>query len=85
MKIRSTCLLLLTTNIEYDTSMKKFNEKTKEEALSLINKYLNEQMELAERQSLDRETYNLASWSEFQADLIGTKRILRKVIRYINE
>jgi hypothetical protein len=65
--------------------MAKFSQLSKEETLSLINKYLNEQIELVERQSLDRENYNCPSWSQLQADLIGTKRTLRKVIRYINE
>jgi hypothetical protein len=65
--------------------MAKFKDLSKEETLSLINKYLTEQVELAERQSLDRENYKVPCWSELQADLIGTKRTLRKVIRYINE
>lgn len=62
---------------------KRFKDKTKEESLTEILKYLQDQLDLAERTSTSRDVYDKASWPFFQADINGQKRILRKIIEYI--
>lgn len=63
--------------------VKRYKDKTKEEVLQDITSYLNEQLELCDRLSLSRDSYDKGSWPYFQADCNGQKRILRKILEYL--
>jgi hypothetical protein len=65
--------------------VQRFAELSKEETLQEIIKYLYNQLALAERQSEDNENYTLPAWELHQADIIGRKKSLRKILEYLGQ
>ena len=63
----------------------RFEKLSKEETLDEITKFLFNQLSLAERQSEDNENYSLPSWELLQADIIGRKKSLRKILEYLGQ
>lgn len=53
------------------------------DVLDILRNILKEDLEASRREMLDNENYSLPSWSEFQADNIGTQRTLTKIIDLI--
>ena len=53
--------------------------ETKKEVLKLLKGYLEEQIELARRKSIDEDNFSLPSWSEYQAYQLGIQKALHKV------
>lgn len=65
--------------------VKRYESLSKEETLEDIIKYLYEQLGLTERLSENSENYNKPAWEYHQADLIGQKKILRKILKYLGQ
>jgi hypothetical protein len=65
--------------------IQRFEKLSKEETLEEIIKYLYNQLALAERQSEDNENYTLPAWDLHQADIIGRKKSLRKILEYLGQ
>tara|TARA_R110001606_G_scaffold96889_1_gene214322 strand:- start:100 stop:324 length:225 start_codon:yes stop_codon:yes gene_type:complete len=62
-----------------DLKSEKGKSLTKKEVLKLLKGYLEEQIELARRKSIDEDNFSLPSWSEFQAYQLGIQKALHKV------
>lgn len=57
-----------------------FKGLTKEETVREIRKYLQQQIELVERQELDSEAFSKAAWPYYQASNLGRKKAYRKIL-----
>lgn len=57
--------------------------KSKEQVFEEINKYLIEQIKLAQREMESKESYSSPSWALTQADRMGTLRALKKMYKLI--
>ena len=62
-----------------DLKSEKGKTLTKKEVLKLLKSYLEEQIELARRKSIDEDNFSLPSWSEYQAYQLGIQKALQKV------
>lgn len=62
---------------------KPLSEYTKEEILSIIKQYSIEQLELSQRKTLDEESFNKPSWSEYQAFQLGFQKATIKLINFL--
>lgn len=60
-----------------------FNCKATQHIRRLLVEVLEQQLEIEEVNSTKRCKYEMAGWSEYQADSIGYKRGLREVIKLI--
>lgn len=49
-------------------------------ALNVLRNILEEDLRTVDRDSLKKDHYYLPSWSEYQADRIGAKRELKRII-----
>lgn len=56
---------------------------SKLEAYEVIREYLKEQIDLAVREMISKESFNQAAWSEYQALQIGNIRALNKLLAFI--
>jgi hypothetical protein len=57
-----------------------FKDLTKEETIREIRKYLQQQIDLVERQELDSEAFSKPSWPYYQANNLGKKKAFRKIL-----
>ena len=55
------------------------------EVLDILRDILQEDVDALEKEIESKDTYFMPAWSEYQADRIGSKRVLRKVINLISE
>lgn len=55
-------------------------DKTKEEAIREIRKYLEEQIQLVEREELRSEAFSKAAWPYYQANNLGKKKAFTKLL-----
>jgi hypothetical protein len=62
---------------------KNLSEYTKEEILNIIKQYSIEQLELSQRKTLDEESFNKPSWSEYQAFQLGFQKAMVKLINFL--
>ena len=62
---------------------KEAKEYTKEEIYLIIQEYIIEQTDLSRRKTLDEDSFNKPSWSEYQAFQLGFQRALSKVASFI--
>jgi hypothetical protein len=62
-----------------DLKSEKSKSLTKQEVLSLIKEYLNEQIELSRRKTLSEDNFSIPSWSEFQAYQLGIQKAFSKL------
>lgn len=53
-------------------------------AMKKLVELLEEELNSTEKAVEDKENYSKDSWAYFQADLIGEKRVYKKIIRIIN-
>ena len=61
----------------------EYKKYSKEELILIIHEYINEQLELSKRKSLDEESFSKPSWSEFQAYQLGIQKALLKIETFI--
>ena len=62
---------------------KKLNKETWEAStvvLEALKEHFSEDLEALERKTYSVDSYGIPSWSEYQADLLGSIRTLKKVI-----
>lgn len=62
---------------------KELSGYTKEEILDIIKQYSIEQLELSQRKTLDEESFNKPSWSEYQAFQLGFQKAMVKLINFL--
>jgi hypothetical protein len=62
-----------------DLKSEKAKELTKSQVLAEIKKYLDEQIELSIRKCIDEDTFEKASWSEYQAFQLGFQKAFMKL------
>lgn len=56
------------------------NCKTKEEVYDFLVKYLNNELELLQRESESEKSFDKAAWSEYHAHLLGQRKAHRKIL-----
>jgi hypothetical protein len=61
---------------------KEAKEYSKEEVFLIIQEFIREQIELSQRKTLDEDSFNKPSWSEYQAFQLGMQRAYRIVKRH---
>lgn len=62
---------------------KEASEYSKEEVYLIIQEYIREQIDLSRRKTLDEDSFNKASWSEYQAFQLGAQKALSKLAVFI--
>lgn len=62
-----------------DLKSEKARELTKSQVLSEIKKYLDDQIDLSRRKSLEEDSFNKPSWSEYQAYQLGIQKAYSKL------
>lgn len=62
---------------------KEAKEYTKEEIYLIIQEYISEQLELSRRKTLEEDSFNRASWSEYQAFQLGAQKAYIKLAAFI--
>jgi hypothetical protein len=62
-----------------DLKSEKAKSLTKSQALSEIKIWLEEQIELSRRKTLDEDNFTLPSWSEYQAFQLGFQKAFLKL------
>ena len=67
----------------YSLKEKHISEYTKEEIISILSKYIQEQIELSRRKTLDEDSFTNASWSEYQAFQLGMQKAFQKVVSFL--
>lgn len=56
---------------------------TAPQAYDIIRKYLEDQIELAQREMLDKDNFKLPAWSEFQAFQLGVIKANQKLLDFV--
>lgn len=62
-----------------DLKSEKAKSLSKSQVLLEIKNYLEEQIELSRRKTLDEESFEKPSWSEFQAYQLGIQKAFQKL------
>jgi hypothetical protein len=62
---------------------KEAKEYSKEEVFLIIQEFIREQIELSQRKTLDEDSFNKPSWSEYQAFQLGMQRAYNKVATFV--
>jgi len=62
---------------------KPISEYTKEEILSILQEYCEDQIETSRRKTLDEDSFMKPSWCEFQAFQLGIQKSFQKVISFL--
>lgn len=62
---------------------KEAKEYSKDEIFLIIQTYITEQVELAQRKTLDEDSFNKPSWSEYQAFHLGMQKAYLKIATFI--
>lgn len=63
--------------------IEEFKKYSKEELLLIIHEYILELNELSRRKTLDEESFEKPSWSEYQAFQLGYQKALSKLENFI--
>lgn len=58
-------------------------ETTKSQAFSLLKEYLTEQIDLAQRKTINEDNFSLPAWAEFQAFQLGIIKANQKLLSII--
>ena len=66
-----------------DLKSEKSKNLTKSQVFFELRKYLEEQIELSRRKSLDEGTFDKPSWSEYQAYQLGIQKAFSKLYNLI--
>jgi hypothetical protein len=66
-----------------DLKSEKAKALTKHEVYLLLREYIQEQIELSQRKTLDEKSFELPSWSEYQAFQLGIQKALTKLSNLI--
>lgn len=66
-----------------DLKSEKSNNLTKSQVFFELRKYLDEQIELSRRKTLDEDAFDKPSWSEFQAYQLGIQKAYFKLYNLI--
>lgn len=61
----------------------RFSTLSKVEVVADIKKYLNDQHELLVREMISKDSFDKSSWSEYQAYLLGSLKMVSKLNEYI--
>ena len=69
--------------MNFSLKSKEAKEYTKEEIYIIIQSYISEQIDLSRRKSLDEDSFNKPSWSEYQAFQLGYQKALNKLATLI--
>lgn len=56
---------------------------TAPQAYDIIRKYLEDQIDLAQREMLDKDNFKLPAWSEYQAYQLGVVKANQKLLEFI--
>ncbi len=62
-----------------------FSSMSKAEVIDEIKTYLNEQIELTQRECIDDEAFDVASWPYYQAKKMGMIKAYKKLLNYLPE
>lgn len=57
--------------------------KTKEDVYKFLVEYLKEEIELSIRKTQKEESFELPSWSEYQAFHLGMQKAFRKILELV--
>lgn len=66
-----------------DLKSEKAQTLSKSQVLFEIRKYLEEQIDLSRRKTLDEETFDKPSWAEYQAFQLGIQKAYTKLYNLI--
>ena len=62
-----------------DLKSEKAKSLTKQEVFDLLKAYIQEQVDLSRRKSVDEDNFSLPAWSEYQAYQLGFQKAFLKL------
>ena len=62
---------------------KEYKEMSKREVVNILLSYLEDQRELLIREMSNNDSFDLPSWSEYQAYKLGSLKTLTKVVDFL--
>lgn len=62
---------------------KPINEYSKKDIINILSMYIEKEIELSRRKTMDEESFTKASWSEFQAFQLGMQKAFQKIEAFL--
>ena len=75
-------LLFVLMNLYIARQTKEAKDYSKDEIFLIIQTFITEQVELAQRKTLDEDSFNKPSWSEYQAFHLGMQKAYLKIATF---